>query len=30
VGTFEPGDHKNPRLVAASVAVVPTPDDPYE
>jgi uncharacterized repeat protein (TIGR03943 family) len=30
VGTFEPGDEVNPRLVAASVTVVPTPDDPYE
>jgi uncharacterized repeat protein (TIGR03943 family) len=30
VGTFEPGDQTNPRLVAASVTVVPTPDDPYE
>jgi uncharacterized repeat protein (TIGR03943 family) len=29
-GTFEPGDETNPRLVAASVTVVPTPDDPYE
>jgi uncharacterized repeat protein (TIGR03943 family) len=30
VGTFEPGDEINPRLVAASVTVVPAPDDPYE
>jgi uncharacterized repeat protein (TIGR03943 family) len=30
VGTFEPGDQTNPRLAAASVTVVPTPDDPYE
>jgi uncharacterized repeat protein (TIGR03943 family) len=29
-GTFAPGDEVNPRLVAASVTVVPTPDDPYE
>jgi uncharacterized repeat protein (TIGR03943 family) len=30
VGTFEPGNEVNPRLIAASVAIVPTPDDPYE
>jgi uncharacterized repeat protein (TIGR03943 family) len=30
VGTFEPGDEVHPRLAAASVTVVPTPDDPYE
>jgi len=29
-GRFEPGDEDEPRLVAASVTVVPTPDDPYE
>ena len=29
-GRFEPGGEVEPRLVAASVTVVPTPDDPYE
>jgi uncharacterized repeat protein (TIGR03943 family) len=29
-GRFEPGDEVNPRLVAASVTAIPTPDDPYE
>jgi uncharacterized repeat protein (TIGR03943 family) len=29
-GRFEPGDEVNPRLVAASVTAVSTPDDPYE
>jgi hypothetical protein len=29
-GRFEPGDEVNPRLVAASVTVIPTPDDPDE
>jgi uncharacterized repeat protein (TIGR03943 family) len=29
-GRFEPGNEVTPRLVAASVIVVPTPDDPYE
>jgi uncharacterized repeat protein (TIGR03943 family) len=29
-GRFEPGDEVNPRLVAAAVTAVPTPDDPYE
>jgi uncharacterized repeat protein (TIGR03943 family) len=30
VGTFQNGDAINPRLVATSVAPIPTPDDPYE
>jgi uncharacterized repeat protein (TIGR03943 family) len=29
-GRFEPGNEVNPRLVATSVAPIPTPDDPYE
>jgi uncharacterized repeat protein (TIGR03943 family) len=29
-GRFEPGGEVDPRLVAASVTVIPTPDDPYE
>ncbi len=29
-GRFEPGGTRDPRLVAASVTVVPPPDDPYE
>lgn len=30
VGHFEPGDEVHPRLAAASVTVVPVPEDPYE
>jgi uncharacterized repeat protein (TIGR03943 family) len=29
-GTFQPGDEKNPRLVATSVTPIPEPGDPYE
>jgi uncharacterized repeat protein (TIGR03943 family) len=29
-GTFEPGDEKDPRLVATSVTPIPEPGDPYE
>jgi uncharacterized repeat protein (TIGR03943 family) len=29
-GRFEPGDEVNPRLVAAAVTAIPTPDEPYE
>jgi uncharacterized repeat protein (TIGR03943 family) len=29
-GRFEPGGEVDPRLVAASVTVIPTPNDPYE
>jgi uncharacterized repeat protein (TIGR03943 family) len=29
-GRFEPGGEVNPRLVAASVTAIPTPDEPYE